>query len=115
MDFTPPSKMDYIEHVNTQNNMDIKVYDPVSWLGKTDKSLFIFLFLFLFFGLTTQERVQESITWPRSQVTVTTHDDCGKVVYKLGSNCISSIQKLIGTLLSFSCQLRLGVDLSYLG
>jgi len=29
--------------------------------------------------------------------------------------CISSVENKIGTLLSSSCQLRLGVDLSYLG
>jgi len=35
------------------------------------------------------------------------HDECGKVVYRPRSNCISSIQKVIGTLLSSPCQLRL--------
>jgi len=37
------------------------------------------------------------------------HDKCGKVVHRLCSSCISSIQNQMGTLLSFSCQLGLGV------
>jgi len=40
---------------------------------------------------------------------IISHDKCGKVVYKLCSSCISSVQNQIGTLLSSSCQLRLGV------
>jgi len=36
------------------------------------------------------------------------HDECGKVVHRLYSSYISSIQKIIGTLLSSPCQLRLG-------
>jgi len=31
------------------------------------------------------------------------HDRCGKVVHRLCSNCISSVQKIIGTLLSSFC------------
>ena len=42
------------------------------------------------------------------------HDKYGKVVHRPYSSCISSIQKIIGTPLSSSCQLRLGVDLSCL-
>jgi len=42
------------------------------------------------------------------------HDKYGKVVHRPYSSCISSIQKIIGTPLSSSCQLRLGVDLSRL-
>jgi len=33
------------------------------------------------------------------------HDKYGKVVHRLCSSCISSIQKITGTLLSSSCQL----------
>ena len=40
---------------------------------------------------------------------VTSYDECGRVVHRLCSSCISSIQNPIGTLLSFSCQLGLGV------
>ena len=36
------------------------------------------------------------------------HDECGKVMHRPYSSCISSIQKITGTPLSFSCQLRLG-------
>ena len=43
------------------------------------------------------------------------HDDHRKVVHRPNSSCISSVQKLIGTLLSSPCQLGLGVDLSCLG
>ena len=40
---------------------------------------------------------------------VMSHDKCGKVVHRPCSSCISSVQNQIGTLLSSSCQLRLGV------
>jgi len=40
---------------------------------------------------------------------VMSHDKYGKVVHRLCSSCISSIQNEIGTLSSSSCQLRLGV------
>ena len=43
------------------------------------------------------------------------HDKCGKVVHRPCSSSISSVENLMGTLLSSPCQLRLGVDLSYLG
>jgi len=33
------------------------------------------------------------------------HDRHGKIVHRLGSNCISSIENLMGTLLSSLCQL----------
>jgi len=36
------------------------------------------------------------------------HNECGKVVHRLCSSCISSIQKITGTPLSSSCQLGLG-------
>ena len=42
---------------------------------------------------------------------VTSHDKCGKVVYRPCSSCISSIQNLMGTPLSFSCQLGLEIVL----
>ena len=45
---------------------------------------------------------------------VMSHDKCRKVVHRPCSSCISSIQNSIGTLLSSSCQLGLGVWLSYL-
>ena len=38
---------------------------------------------------------------------ITSHDKCGKVVHRPCSSCISSIENLIGTSLSFLCQLRL--------
>jgi len=40
---------------------------------------------------------------------ITSHDECKKVLYRLCSSYISSIQNLIGTPLSSLCQLRLGV------
>ena len=36
------------------------------------------------------------------------HDKCGKVVHRPCSSCISSVQKIIETPLSFPCQLELG-------
>ena len=46
---------------------------------------------------------------------IRSHDDHGKVVHRPYSSCISSIENLMGTLSSSSCQLGLGVDLSHLG
>jgi len=37
------------------------------------------------------------------------HDGCEKVVHRPYSNCISSVQEVIETLLSSPCQLGLGV------
>ena len=34
------------------------------------------------------------------------HDKCGKVVHRLCSSCISSVQKIMGAPLSSPCQLR---------
>jgi len=73
----------------------------VLWLGKTAKLLFIYLFFSLYY---TERSVGKcyitSVTWLQS------HD--GKVVHRPYSSCISSIQKIMGTPLSSSCQLRLG-------
>jgi len=54
----------------------------------------------------------EKVTWSHH---MTSHMRCGKVVHRPCSSCISSVQKIIGTPLSSPCQLRLEVDLSYLG
>ena len=87
----------------------------LSWLGKMAKLLFIFLFFsfsFLFlFGLTIQERSTGECHITMLYVTVTcqgchrvmSHDECGRVVYRLYSSCISSIQNLIETPLSSFC------------
>ena len=34
---------------------------------------------------------------------VMSHDECGRIVHRPYSSCISSVQNQIGTLLSFSC------------
>ena len=68
------------------------------WLGKTAKSLFIFLFILFSFGLTTQGRsvgkCHMSQSYPGCH-NVTTHDgsydECGKIVYRPYSSCISII------------------------
>jgi len=39
------------------------------------------------------------------------HGNCGKIVYRPCSSCISSIGNLTGTPLSSPCQLKLGVVL----
>jgi len=39
------------------------------------------------------------------------HRNCGKIVHRPCSSCISSIENLTGTPLSSPCQLRLGVVL----
>ena len=94
------------------------------------KSLFISLFFsfsFLFlFGLTTQERSVEKcyrtmsyVIVPCQDITgschiIELHDKYRKVVHRPYSSCISSVQNLMGTPLSFSCQLRLEVVLRHL-
>jgi len=45
---------------------------------------------------------------------IMSHDEHRKVVHRPCSSCISSVQNLMGTPLSSSCQLRLGVELSHL-
>ena len=43
------------------------------------------------------------------------HEDCGKIVYRPYSSCISSVGNLMGTPSSSPCQLRPGGWLSHLG
>ena len=97
----------------------------VLWLGKTAKSLFIFLFFFFFlflFGLTTQERsvgkcYMTNIIYHSHMSrchSFISHDECGKVVHRPCSSCISSVQNQIRTLLSSPCQSGLRVWLSHL-
>ena len=71
------------------------------------KSLFIFLFFSFSLRLTIQKRAWESVM---SQVSdhIMSHDRHGKTVHRPCSSCISSIENLIETLLSSSCQLGLG-------
>ena len=40
---------------------------------------------------------------------IKSYNECRRVVHRLYSSCISSIQNPMGTPLSFPCQLRLGV------
>jgi len=58
----------------------------------------------------------------KSHITVTHHyhmmgnmKTMGSKVHSHNSSCIYSVENQMGTLLSSSCQLRLGVDLSCLG
>jgi len=75
------------------------------------KLLFIFLFFSFYLGLTTQKGVWESITSQVSQShshmtgshNVTSHDRHGEIVHRPCSSCISSVENLIGTLLSSLC------------
>ena len=77
------------------------------------------LFIFLFFSLeltihkkcgkVSYHKCHSHMTGSHSNyVTLMSHDKYGKVVHRLCSSCISSIENLIGTSLSSSCQLRLG-------
>jgi len=63
----------------------------------------------------TSQVLHKSLSHEMGSHRVTSHDGCGKVVHRPCSSCISSVENLIGTLLSSSCQLGLGVDLSCLG
>ena len=83
-------------------------YDLAKWLSHY---LYFFPFLFLFssyLDLLHKEGVWESVTW------VISHNECRRAVHRLCSSCISSVQNLMETLLSSSCQLRLVVWLSHL-
>jgi len=72
-------------------------------------SYYLYSFSFLF---TIQEGVWESVMSQvlpsHSHMMGKSHDRCGKVVHRLCSNCISSVQEITGTLLSSPCQLGLG-------
>ena len=83
------------------------------------KSLFIFLFfsfsfLFLFgliirkkYGKVSYDKCHISQSYIRilqgSYYMIISYNECGKVVHRPYSSCISSVQNLIETLLSFSC------------
>jgi len=71
------------------------------------KSLFIFTLLYFSFGLTTQGGVWKSVMSQVSQ----SHDECGKVMHRPCSSCISNVQKITGTP-SSSPKLGEGVGLS---
>ena len=85
-------------------------------LAKQLKSLFTFLF---FSGLTIQgwsakkyhitkyHRVTGLWVTVRWCHTTKSHGNCGKIVHRPWSSCISSIGNLMGTPLSSPCQLRL--------
>ena len=94
------------------------VFCQVSWLDKIAKSLFYFTFFFFsYLDLLHKKGVWESITWQccmsQSHVIIS-HNKYGKIVHRLYSSCISSVQNQIGTLLSSPCQLRLEVVLRHL-
>jgi len=85
------------------------------------KLLFIFTLLYFSFGLTIQGGVWESVILQVSQshkkwecYMVMSHDECGKVVHRPCSSCISSVQKITGTPLSSPCQLWRVIKLSRL-
>ena len=65
-------------------SLNLVYYD----LAKQLSHYFIFLF-----GLTTRKEYGK-VSHNRSQVSVMSHDECGKVVHRPCSRCISSIQKL---------------------
>jgi len=86
----------------------------LSWLGKIAKSLFIFLFFFFSLGLTTHKKCGKVSCHKYQSHIVTSHDECEKIVHRPCSSCISSIQKIMETLLSSPCQLGLREWLSRL-
>ena len=88
--------------MRTTLKQDVMYHNLVKWLSH---------YLY-FFSLLHKE--YRKLSLDHSHI-VTSHDECGKAVHRPCSSCISSIQKITETLLSSSCQLRLGVDLSCLG
>ena len=81
----------------------------MTWQNSLSHYLYFFSFLFLV-GLTTQGRSVGKCHM--TNVTVSHHmmesHECGRVVHRPCSSCISSVQNPIGTPLSSPCQLRLG-------
>jgi len=67
-------------------------------LAKTTKSLFIFTLLYFFFWTYYTGRSVGVMS--QTSHHMTGHDECGKVVHRLCSSCISSIQKITRTPLS---------------
>ena len=73
-------------------------------LAKTAKSLFIFTLLYFFFWTYyTGRSVGKCHITQVSQSHDGSHDECGKIVHRPCSSCISSIQKIMETPLSSSC------------
>ena len=73
-------------------SLNLVYYDLVKQLSL----YFIFLF-----GLTTRKECGK-VSHNRSQVKVMSHDECGKVVHRPCSRCISSVQKLNKNSIEFS-------------
>ena len=97
----------------------------MSWLGKIAKVIIYFSFLFVS-GLTIQRwSVRKYYMTKCHRVTglwvivrwchiTKSHGNCGKIVHRPCSSCISSIGNLTEALSSSPCQLRLGVVLRHL-
>jgi len=62
-------------------------------LAKQLSHYLYFIFLFFSLGLTMQKGVQESVTSHHMMSHDRSHDECGKVVHRPCSSCISSIGK----------------------
>ena len=88
----------------------------MTWLNS---QVIIYIFFFYFYFWTYYIGRSMGKCYVTSVIAFTSHDrsydECGKIVHRLCSSCISSIQNPMGTLLSSSCQLGLGVGISYLG
>jgi len=82
----------------------------LSWLSKMAKLLFIFLFFsfpFLLSWTYYTEGSWESVMSQASHHMMShnwSHDRHGKIVHRPYSSCISSVENLMGTLLSSLCQ-----------
>jgi len=100
--------------IQSKENKDNQMDDVLAHCHDLAKQLSYYLYSF-FFLFTTQEEVWESVmsqvSHSHSHLVMSynkSHDGCGKVVHRLCSNCISSVQKIMETLLSSPCQLGLG-------
>ena len=88
-------------------------HDLAKWLSHY---LYLFSFSFYYTRMSTGKCHMTNITCHKDiSHEMGSHDECGKVVHRSCSSCISSVQNPMGTLLSLPCQLRLGVSLSHLG
>jgi len=66
------------------------------------KSLFIFLFFFFSFGLTIHKKCRKVLCHKYHSHMSKSHEECGKIVHRPCSSCISSVQEINKDSIEFS-------------
>jgi len=99
-----------INSLSSTNNSIETCHDLVKWLSHY---LFLFLFSFSFILDLLHRRECRKVSCYKCHIVTShhmmshdgSHDRHGKVVHRPYSSCISSVENLMGTLLSSLCQL----------